>query len=117
MQVDTIQVNHPGLGEIIIHSELPEQVASLIGQRLDSKSDIRKFYYASSIIKNNNDAFEIRDLMVIEPKNVKVGPHMQGTVLSNYIIVVMNNSVADLMEAYPSGIMSVIYKTEPKTTK
>lgn len=109
VKVKQIEINHPSFGNIIINSVIPEEIMQKIGDVTGDYSKSPVFYY-SSIIKNEDGTFCIKNLMVIKPESVNVGWMENSKGNKTFITVIVNRKAGDNIVIYPRSILSVIYE-------
>jgi hypothetical protein len=106
MKITRISIKDPNLGEITIHSELPQEVNDKIGTiAYDFAKD--KFYFAD-IKKNENEVFEIRELRVVMPKGFNVGFHNTSGGSKNYTNLYVNHFIGNF-DLFQNAVVSVKY--------
>ena len=107
-KLQEIQIIHPQLGKIIIHSELEEEMNNQIGK---TTADHQKYpiYYYADITKNGDGTFTIRNFHVIKPEAIDVGYRKIPSGGKSFITVITNRWIKGDLVVYPSGVIYAKY--------
>jgi len=77
MQVKTIAVKHPELGEITVHSEVPYELMQQVGTIVPHYSKMKPFF-SGTIWENDDKTFTIQYLRMVNTEIVGVGEKRDG---------------------------------------
>jgi hypothetical protein len=114
MKIKSVSITDKTIGDIVIYSELSEEVNDIIGT-MAPDHDKFKFYFAD-ILKNEDGVYEFRNVRLVRPKGFNVGFHSTSGGSKNFTTLYVNEVLGDF-DIYPNGIVSVKYKEDESNIK
>lgn len=107
IKIKKIQIKHPELGEILINSEVSDEVNNMIGTITHDYAKLPSYYHAK-ITENEDGTFKIKDLHHISPETINIGVKRVSGGLKTYVNIITNKSVSKDLIIYPNAVLAII---------